>query len=51
LDHNIFNSLAPDVPMRQTFAGVTPFFCAELVRAALLVMFPAISLFLPHLLR
>ena len=36
--------------MRETFKGVMPFFLSEIVRVALLVAFPAISLFLPHLL-
>jgi tripartite ATP-independent transporter DctM subunit len=47
----VINSLAKDVPMRQTFLGVSPFLLAELVRVTLLVLFPAIALFLPHLLR
>ena len=47
----IINSLAPDVPMRETFKGVIPFFLSEIVRVALLVLFPAIALALPHLLR
>jgi tripartite ATP-independent transporter DctM subunit len=47
----IISSLAPDVPMRETFKGVMPFFAAELVRIAILVTFPVITLFLPHLLR
>jgi tripartite ATP-independent transporter DctM subunit len=46
----IINSLAPDVPMRQTFKGVMPFFAAEMLRITLLVAVPAITLFLPHLL-
>ena len=46
----IINSLAPDVPMRETFKGVMPFFASEMVRVALLVGFPAISLVLPRLL-
>ncbi|TFF17676.1 TRAP transporter large permease [Jiella endophytica] len=46
----IINSLSPDVPMRRTFAGVMPFFASEIVRVALLVAFPAISLLLPRLL-
>ncbi len=46
----IINSLAPDVPMRETFKGVIPFFISEIVRITLLVAFPALSLFLPHLL-
>jgi tripartite ATP-independent transporter DctM subunit len=46
----IINSLAPDVPMRETFKGVMPFFASEVVRVALLVGVPAISLLLPRLL-
>jgi tripartite ATP-independent transporter DctM subunit len=47
----IINSLAPEVPMRETFKGVMPFFLAELVRVTILVLVPAISLGLPHWLR
>jgi len=47
----VINSLAVDVPMRETFKGVLPFLLVELVRVALLVAFPALSLFLPHLLK
>jgi tripartite ATP-independent transporter DctM subunit len=47
----VINSLAPDVPMSETFKGVFPFFLVELVRVALLIAFPAITLFLPHLLK
>lgn len=36
--------------MRDTFLGVMPFFFAELFRVALLVAFPALSLWLPALL-
>lgn len=45
----IINSVARDVPMRETFKGVMPFFLAEIVRVVLLVAFPAISLLLPRL--
>jgi tripartite ATP-independent transporter DctM subunit len=44
----IINSLAPDVPMRETFKGVMPFFMAEMVRVALLLAVPAITLALPR---
>ncbi len=44
----VINSLARDVPMIRTFIGVAPFFVAELVRVALLIAFPALSLWLPH---
>jgi tripartite ATP-independent transporter DctM subunit len=47
----VINSLARDVPMSQTFLGVSPFILVEFVRVVLLVLFPAISLFLPHLLK
>ena len=46
----IINSLSPDVPMRETFKGVMPFFLAEMVRISLLVAFPGITLLLPRLL-
>jgi len=47
----IINAMARDVPMRETFKGVMPFFGIEMVRVALLVAFPIISLYLPHLLQ
>jgi tripartite ATP-independent transporter DctM subunit len=46
----VINSLARDVPMMQTFIGVMPFFFAELIRVAVLVAFPSLSLWLPKLL-
>ncbi|WP_018698671.1 TRAP transporter large permease [Amorphus coralli] len=46
----IINSLARDVPMRQTFKGVMPFFASEIVRIIILIAFPAITLLLPRLL-
>ncbi len=46
----VINSLARDVPMSRTFLGVMPFFFAELARIALIVAFPALTLWLPHLL-
>ena len=46
----VINALAKDVPMSRTFLGVMPFFGAELVRVALLVAFPALSLWLPKVL-
>ncbi|WP_246226110.1 TRAP transporter large permease [Chelativorans xinjiangense] len=47
----IINSLAPDVPMRETFKGVMPFFASEIVRVTLLIAFPGITLLLPRLLQ
>jgi tripartite ATP-independent transporter DctM subunit len=47
----IINHHAPKVPMRETFRGVMPFLASGIVRVALLILVPAITLFLPHLLR
>ncbi|TAN51250.1 MAG: TRAP transporter large permease subunit [Betaproteobacteria bacterium] len=46
----VIHSLAKDVPMSQTFLGVMPFFVAELFRVVLIIVFPALSLWLPKLL-
>ncbi len=46
----VINSMAPDVPMSETFKGTIPFFLVEIVRVTLIVAFPAITLFLPKLL-
>jgi tripartite ATP-independent transporter DctM subunit len=46
----VINSLARDVPMSRTFLGVMPFFVAELFRVALIIAYPALALWLPHLL-
>jgi tripartite ATP-independent transporter DctM subunit len=46
----VISALARDVPMRQTFVGVMPFFAAELVRVAVIVAFPALTLWLPKVL-
>jgi tripartite ATP-independent transporter DctM subunit len=43
----VISALAKDVPMSETFKGVIPFFCAELLRVVLLFCFPIISLWLP----
>jgi tripartite ATP-independent transporter DctM subunit len=44
----VINSLARDVPMIDTFRGVVPFLMADMVRLALVVLLPAMSLILPH---
>lgn len=46
----VISALARNVPMSTTFRGVFPFFLSELVRVAMLVAFPALSLWLPRLL-
>jgi C4-dicarboxylate transporter, DctM subunit len=45
----VINSLARDVPMIDTFRGVVPFLMSDMIRLALVVGFPAMSLFLPRL--
>jgi tripartite ATP-independent transporter DctM subunit len=46
----IMNGLAKDVPMVETYKGVVPFLITDGIRLALLIAFPAISLWLVHLL-
>ncbi len=45
---NVFaiKSVAPDIPLSTIFRGVIPFWGADLIRLALLVMFPALTLVL-----
>ena len=45
----VINSLAKDVPMGETFRGVVPFLMSDAVRVTLIILFPIISLLLPHL--
>jgi tripartite ATP-independent transporter DctM subunit len=45
----VINSLARDVPMIETFRGVVPFLVSDVIRLALVVVFPAMILFLPKL--
>ena len=44
----ILNSMARDISLMTIYRGVMPFVAADLVRLALLVAFPAISLVLPR---
>jgi C4-dicarboxylate transporter DctM subunit len=47
----VLKTLLPNVPTTTVFRGVMPFMLADCVRFALLVAFPAISLWLPSLMR
>ncbi len=47
----VISALATDVPMRDTFKGVMPFFAVEILRVIVLLAFPAITLWLPAALR
>ena len=46
----VINSMAGNVPIRETFRGVLPFVATDLARVALLVLFPPLSLGLVSLL-
>lgn len=48
---NIFvlRGALPDVSTGTIYRGVTPFWCVDIVRLALLIAFPSLSLFLPEL--
>ncbi|MEX0729410.1 MAG: TRAP transporter large permease [Aquisalimonadaceae bacterium] len=46
----VIKSVAPDVSMRDIMMGCLPFVFADIVRLGLLVLFPAIALFIPNLL-
>jgi tripartite ATP-independent transporter DctM subunit len=41
----VIQSMAPDIRIRDTYRGVWPFVASDLLRVALLVVFPAISLY------
>ncbi len=47
----VINSMSKAVKLRETFVGVLPFLASDLIRVTLLVLFPAITLSLPHLLK
>ena len=47
----VLRSLLRDVSTGQIFSGVMPFIAADVVRLTVLVLFPAISLFLPSFVR
>jgi len=41
----VIQSMAPDIPIRDTYRGVWPFVVSDLIRVTLLVIFPSITLF------
>ncbi len=45
----VINSLAPDVPLTQTFKGVLPFFMSDIVRIAVILALPITCTWLPGL--
>ncbi len=46
----VISAMARDTPMLDTFKGVMPFFGAEILRVAILLAFPALTLWLPGVL-
>ena len=45
----VIQSMAPDISIRDTYRGVWPFVVSDLIRVTLLVIFPAITLFVLRL--
>lgn len=46
----VLHGMARDLPLRTIFRGVTPFLLADLARLIVLILFPALSLWLPGVL-
>jgi tripartite ATP-independent transporter DctM subunit len=46
----VINSMAPDVPLPRTYGGALPFVLSDVIRVAILVLFPSITLGLVRLL-
>jgi len=46
----IINTMSKGVKLKESFVGVLPFLASDAVRVVLLVVFPPLTLFLPHLL-
>ena len=47
----VLSTLLPQVPTTTVFRGVLPFMAADVIRLAILIAFPALSLYLPGLMR
>ena len=47
----VLSTLLPQVPTTTVFRGVLPFMSADIVRLGILIAFPAISLWLPSMMR
>lgn len=45
----VIQSMAPDIPIKDTYKGVLPFVTMDLLRVVVLVAFPAITLLIPRL--
>lgn len=47
----VINSMSKTVKLKETFIGILPFLLSDIIRVTLLVLFPALTLTLPHLLK
>jgi TRAP-type C4-dicarboxylate transport system permease large subunit len=47
----VLSTLLPQVPTTTVFRGVLPFIGADVIRLAILILFPAVSLYLPSLMK
>lgn len=45
----LLNSMRPDIALSDIYRGVAPYFLADCVRIAILVLFPAVTLWLPSI--
>ena len=45
----VLRTLLPDVTIGTIYRGVAPFIVADIVRLTILILFPALTLFLPRL--
>jgi tripartite ATP-independent transporter DctM subunit len=45
----VINAMAKDIPMGETYRGVLPFCVSDILRIIILLLFPALSLWLPGL--
>jgi TRAP-type C4-dicarboxylate transport system permease large subunit len=43
----VIYGVAKDVALKTIFAGILPFFYADLVRITIIILFPALALWLP----
>lgn len=46
----VLTGMVKDLNSATVFRGVTPFWCADIIRLALLIILPALTLWLPELL-
>jgi TRAP-type mannitol/chloroaromatic compound transport system permease large subunit len=44
----VLRSLLPEVPLATMYRGVMPFVFADIIRLAILIAFPVLSLYLPR---